>query len=124
MGNDPPYLVGLDPWATGATVFVGLTRQQTWEHGVIAWTSPRVPLPGPTGPAPVLRHIKLRPPRRDWKLVEVCCPPPVPVELASRPPVVLPPAQARPRPARLARLYGGSRERRAVRSRLERKDAA
>jgi hypothetical protein len=60
---------------------------------------------------------------RSWKLAESCSPPPVPVELASRPPVVLPPPQALRRPTHLARLQGGTRERRALRRSIERKEA-
>lgn len=61
--------------------------------------------------------------RREWKLAECSSPAPVPVELASLPPVVLPPPQARCRPARLVQLHGGTRERRALRRSIERKDA-
>jgi len=64
-------------------------------------------------------------PEPDWKIAEVCCPPPVPVALASLPMLPRQPPEGLRGVAWLARLHGGARQRRGRRARtLERKDAA
>jgi hypothetical protein len=62
---------------------------------------------------------------KKWRADVVHSPPPVELAMCTKP--MLPVPRLRPRPrgvAWLASVHGGQRERRAIRSRVERKDAA